>query len=167
MSRKMLPPLELLNELFSYDPKTGILSWRVSRRQVRPGDIAGWIGVQGYRSVGINKRIYLAHRIIWKMQTGNDPLNDIDHRDLVKSNNVWDNLRAATNSQNRANMRLLASNVSGIRGVSWHPKRRRWVANIAKDGKRHHLGYFTDLSEAAAVYKAKYLELYGSFARAA
>ena len=165
--RKRLPRVERLRELFSYDPVIGVLRWRVKCRQMMPGDIAGRIDANGYISIGVDRETYYAHRIIWCMQTGSDPVNDVEHRDTVKSNNAWLNLRPATISQNRANIGLTVANKSGFKGVCWNAKRQKWCASIGKDGKRYHLGYFDAIEDACAAYLAKAREFYGEYARAA
>jgi hypothetical protein len=50
------------------------------------------------------------------MMTGEWPKTQIDHINLDKADNRWCNLREATQSQNFANTRILASNGSGFKG---------------------------------------------------
>jgi group I intron endonuclease len=50
----------------------------------------------------------------------------------------------------------IATNRSGIRGVSWHKTASKWRAGITINNKTIHLGLFDDLQEAGAAYlKAK------------
>lgn len=44
--------------------------------------------------------------------------------------------------------KLLRNNSSGIRGVSWHKGRKRWVARVQSEGRTVTLGYYTSLEEA-------------------
>jgi hypothetical protein len=37
-------------------------------------------------------------------------------------------------------------------GVSWHKVSKRWAVQIRHDGKRHHVGYFSNEEEAARAY---------------
>lgn len=53
-----------------------------------------------YVIVGIGSKTYLAHRIIWKMKTGEDPVEIIDHHDCDSVNNRWVNLRQAEQKEN-------------------------------------------------------------------
>jgi hypothetical protein len=53
---------------------------------------------------------------------------------------------------------------SGCRGCSWHPGVKKWQVAIQKDGKQVHVGYFTDLLDAAKAYDKKARELFGEFA---
>lgn len=44
---------------------------------------------------------------------------------------------------------LFKNNTSGIRGVTWHNRLKRWQARITFKGKTIHLGYFRTLEDAA------------------
>lgn len=58
-------------------------------------------------------------------------------------------------------------NTSGVKGVHWHKLTCKWAAVIKVRGKRFHLGLFTDMASAKAVYDAKAKELFGEFRRTA
>jgi hypothetical protein len=58
------PTPERIRELFDVDFDTGELVWKVSRGRAKAGDVAGWIGSEGYRCVQIDGRAYLVHRLI-------------------------------------------------------------------------------------------------------
>ena len=87
-----------------------------------------------------------------------------DHVDGNGLNNHRSNLRAATNAQNVRNGRPRGG-TSQFKGVTWYRARRKWHAAIMLNGKRHHLGYFTDEVEAARAYDAAAVRLHGEFAR--
>jgi len=53
---------------------------------------------------------------------------------------------------------------STYKGVNWHRQHQKWQAQIAKDKKNYHLGYFTSELEAAKAYDAKAKEFFGEFA---
>ena len=107
-----LPPRDLLHQLFEYDFDTGTLTWKSGSKE---GKEAGYLNREGYRIVGIKvglrRKEYKAHRLIYYMFTGNPLLKQvIDHIDGNKSNNRLTNLRAVThrvNSQNTAFVRSL------------------------------------------------------------
>ncbi len=163
---------ERLREVLDYDPVTGVFHWRVSPRQnVKAGSVAGHCQADGYWRVRIDRRAYLAHRLVWLYVHGEWPPAMIDHRHGERSTARLDELRPATRSQNLANAKLSKVNTSGFKGVSWHKRQRAWVAQIGKaeNGKRrnYHLGYFADPKQAHEAYVAKARELFGEFARAA
>lgn len=163
---KPLPSLERLNELFTYDPLTGELRWKSipeKFHRAKVGDLAGTIGQKGYLVVGIGRVYYLAHRIIWKMMTGSDPIDQIDHEDTNRLNNRWLNLREADNRKNRHNTKLARNNTSGVKGVCWDKSHKAWAATI--DRKR--IGRFKDKQDAIAARMKAAEELHGPFMRVA
>ena len=48
-------------------------------------------------------------------------------------------------------------------GVSLHKTTNKWRAQIQIDGKRKHLGYFSDEKQAAAVFNKAAAEFYKEF----
>lgn len=119
------------------------------------GAVAGSQRPDGYLSIGLLGRSYLAHRLAWFYVYGEWPENHIDHIDGRKSNNKISNLRKATASQNHQNKYKAASN-SGLVGVSWCKREGRWRAYIKADGVMRSLGYHKTKEEARAAYlKAK------------
>jgi hypothetical protein len=87
---------------------------------------------------------------------GEWPEFQIDHRDHVKSNNKWANLRQATQSQNSSN--VTTYNSCGLKGVYWHNQAKKWYVQITLDGKRKHLGMFEDIEVAYEHYCQKVFE---------
>lgn len=154
MSTDLLPTPAELHELFSYDPATGKLYWKVSRGKAAAGAEVGTRMPVGYIYVGINKRHYYAHRIIWAMQTGAWPGKgeQIDHINRAKDENQWDNLRLVSNSENAQNVSPRKRNASGYLGVYWSTSKKKWAASIKVNYKIHHLGRYNTAEEASAAY---------------
>jgi len=163
---KPLPFVEELNELFNYDPDTGLFTWKktLSNRAVA-GSIAGSLQSQGYIYISINGKKYSAHRLAYKVFHGSDPVDQIDHIDMDKSNNRIANLRDATNTQNSGNTGPYKTNTSGIKGVYWVSGRKKWRARIMCNGKKIDLGYYQIKEEAALAYEKAAKEYFGDFAR--
>lgn len=62
------------------------------------------------------------------------------------------NLRELTGAENGQNRRGANSNSrSGIRGVRWHERDKRWEAALKLDRRVISLGYYRDIGDAAAV----------------
>ena len=163
---------EYLKSLLHYVPKTGVLRWKVKRSNIEVGNAAGAErGSGGYIQVQIDGRLYRAHRIIWKMMTGSEPPQFLDHINMIKNDNRWCNIRAATKSQNQANTGLRSDNISGFKGVSRYSQGEAsgnpWQASIQIDGKSRGLGHFPTKEEAHAAYMAEAKKLFGDFARSA
>ena len=155
---------ERLREVLSFDPESGVFTWRVSNgRRAVAGREAGFVHSKGYRRIRIDGALYEAHRLAFLFMTGAWPTQGIDHRDGDPSNNAWSNLREATPSQNRANSRPQCSALP--KGVSWNGSGFR--ARISANGDRVHLGTYATPAEAALVYKAAAKDLHGEFARVA
>jgi hypothetical protein len=160
---KTMPDAEYLRALFCYDPATGELQWRRGayvRQRINLS--AGGRGSR-YTRIGVEGRYYLAHRVIWKWMTGQDPPSDIDHVDRDGFNNRWANLRLATKTQAVWN-RKLPRRVNLPCGVMTTPC-GKWRARIMVDDTRKHLGTFSTVAEAAAAYEAAARELHGEFYR--
>ena len=161
---------ERLKELLEYSPETGLFFWLQDRGGKRAGDIAG-CKKRTYIVISVDDRVYRAHHLAWFYMTGDWPKPFVDHRDLNKHNNIWTNLRLATKSQNQANIGLIKSNASGLKGVSRYragePYGKPWQASIGVNGKSKHLGHFATKEEAHAAYCEAASEIFGEFARAA
>lgn len=161
-----LPPADQLRSLLDYDAETGALRWRSHRANVTAGRVAGHITARGEAKIRIDGRLYLVHRIIWKMMTGNDPVGVIDHRNLQKSDNRWANLRLASPAQNNANSLVRSHSELGVKGVTRSDtKSERYQAVIRVKGKAISLGSFGTIEEASQAYQAAARKYYGEFAR--
>ena len=162
-----LPCATKLRLLLSYDEDTGVLRWRCRVNQgVRAGDVAGRIHKgHRYMRVKIKGQEYAAHRLIWKIKTGNEPPNILDHIDCDPFNNRWRNLREASLSMSNCNRRIQKNNRSGIKGVHWNAADERWKANIKVEGKNLYLGCFKNKDDAASAVNAVRHQLHGEFAR--
>ena len=156
-----LPRAERLQEQLDYNPATGVFKWKVNRVGVRAGSIAGSV-TGGYRTITLDGVMYKAHRLAWKMQTGSDPLNTIDHINNDRSDNRFSNLREATRSEQGRNKTAHGS--SAFLGVSWIASRRKFQARITVNGRQPHLGYFNSEVDAAHAYNAAASKAYGAFA---
>jgi hypothetical protein len=143
---------ERLRELLHYDQETGVFTWRVNRKgHAKIGSIAGSRRWDGYVSIGICGKAYLAHRLAWLHVKGVFPKEDIDHLDGNPSNNAIKNLRDCPTYVNVQNIRGPSkNNKSGFLGVSRNKK--RWLARIHVSGKTINIGTFDTAEEAADAY---------------
>lgn len=138
-----------LHRILDYNPDTGIFKWKISpAHNVKKGTVAGSKGTRGYHSICINKKMYLTHRLVWLYVYGYFPENYIDHIDRDKSNNRISNLREVSNQCNQRNCGNWTTNKSGVRGVYWTVKPKRWRAHVTIKGKTYQLGTFKDFDEA-------------------
>lgn len=154
---------ERLREVMSYDPDTGIFTWKVrTTNRVQVGDQAGHPDPQhGYRLIGIDGRIYHAARLAFLYMTGAMP-SFVDHKDRVRLNDRWANLRPATRSQNQANRSRQLNNTSGFKGVT--PHQGKWMARVTYKGRTRRVSGFDTAVAAAAAYDEIARRMHGSFA---
>lgn len=156
---------ERLRIFLDYNPVTGIFKHRRGRSGCRPGQIAGAITVQGYRTINVDGERFRAARLAWLYMTGTWPADHVDHIDGCPENDRWENLRAATRSENMRNTKLRINNSSGSRGVSWHKYRQQWHVRVTMHGRVHHVGYFDDFEKAKSARDTRANELHGAFAK--
>lgn len=144
---------ERLKSILKYDPLTGHFTRLVKRGRYQIGEIAGTPDKDGYVIVTVDYVLYKGHRLAWFYMTGVWPSDKIDHKDLNKSNNVWLNIREATEFENKHNRTKYANNTSGYKGVYFIKSTGRWSAKIRVRGVLLHLGYFDTPEIAHEVYK--------------
>lgn len=113
----------------------------------------------GYAARGKGKNFIYMHRLII-----NTPKNlYTDHINNDKLDNRRCNLRICTNSENQTNRGKYKRNKSGYKGVCWFKQTNKWQAQIRKNNKRFHLGYFQNKIDAAKAYNQKAIELHDNF----
>lgn len=83
--------------------------------------------------------------------------NSLDNRDC--------NRRPCSASENNRNKGVMIRSASGVKGVYWNKKRRKWHSIISINGKNLTLGWFDNIEDASGVYYKKAVELAGEFAR--
>jgi hypothetical protein len=164
---------DFVRSILDYDHETGVFRWKwrkgVSNSGNGPwaGKVAGGVNNTGYVAIKINGRQYLAHRLAWLIINGEWPTNQIDHIDINPVNNRIANLRLATSKENKQNSGLRKDSATGVTGVHWYKRDRKFMAHIRVDGNLRHLGYFPTLAEAAAAREAAEIKYFGDFRRAA
>lgn len=159
--------IEELRNYFDYCAETGILRWR--HRESAPdhinsrdaGRVAGSPCGKGYINIGINGRLYPAHRVAFAIYHGRWPRGVIDHINREKSDNRIGNIREATHSQNTCNSRVVSKNALGIKGV--RKVGNSYNARITVDRKLLDLGCYKDPMSAKAAYDLAAEKYHGEF----
>lgn len=162
MTKQPLPSPELLRKLLRYEPETGKLFWRkrtvdmfATVRAFKTWNTR-FAGVEaicgkntyGYKQGRLLNKTYRAHRVIWAMETGSWPSEDIDHIDGNKGRNLMENLRDVPARCNAQNQSIYINNTSGVIGVGRHSGSSKWRARIRVDGVLIGLGHFANIEDA-------------------
>ena len=109
-------PINKVRDIFSYDD---------GRLLREGGREVGWKSSAGYLIADLDRKKYLVHRLIWALHYDEVP-DLIDHVDRDKLNNKIENLRASSKSDNNVNSGLRVDNKSGVTGVSYCKRTKRY-----------------------------------------
>lgn len=153
---------EYVRSLLVYEHDTGIFRWLVARSSGTPvGSIAGTPHSAGYVEIGIDGQQYLAHRLAFLYMTGEWPKEKLDHKDRVRNNNVWTNLRPATGTQNNINSKRKSRRLP--RGVAQKYRRFLALTTIYVDGQKKQItiGRFDTPGDAHEAWRAYVGALHG------
>jgi hypothetical protein len=83
---------------------------------------------------------------------------EVDHINRNRLDNRRENLRILGHSANLHNRGAYGS--SGVAGVSWDKRKKKWRAEIGKGGKRAWLGYHDTKAGAEREYRLASSKLY-------
>jgi hypothetical protein len=107
----------------------------------------------------------IAHRVSYAAEHGDiEPGVVIDHVCHTPACVNPAHLRAGSVADNVRNMRHRPSRTSRFKGVSWHKRAKKWVAQIGIDHTTHYLGVYVDDKDAARAYDTAAREHFGEFA---
>lgn len=149
----MYPTKYEIEQLLSYDHRTGSFTWKLDRSQrVKIGSIAGGLNGGGYVQISIGGKIFQAHRLAWIVCHGHEATGQIDHINRIKNDNRIENLRDVSRSENKQNTLLSSANKSGFKGVSFKSELNKWYAQICLNKKKIHIGYFANKEDASQAY---------------
>ena len=151
MNTESLTYAEMKKHL-GYNPETGNFWWIKARKGTRAGTTAGGI-VKGYRRICINLEKHYAHRLAWLYVHGEWPNGEIDHINQIKDDNRIDNLRVVSHQQNNQNKPLNSNNTSGVHGVAWCNRDKKWRVSIKANYKHIALGNYDTKTKAIAKRK--------------
>jgi len=124
-----------------------------------------WCFAQGYavRKITISgkRQNQGMHRLITNCPDG----FEVDHINHDMLDNRKANLRVCRHSENVYNQKVRTyAKTSVYKGVYFHKRDGKWIAQIQLNNKRKFLGYFTNEIDAAIAYNVAAIELFGDFA---
>jgi hypothetical protein len=169
---KELPSAEYVRSRVDYDPETGDFRWK-PRQEVDQyaktwnarysGKLAGYKKQRRDGScdivIAFDDEKYRAHRLAWLLMTNETPPEQLDHKNGDATDNRFVNLRDATNGQNGHNRSVRSDSHTGIKGVSYDPRRGTHYARIA--GRL--IGHYSSEEEAAEAHRLAALETHGEY----
>lgn len=139
-------------KFLKYDSQNGQFFWRDDIKCLFRGKLAGSLTYQGYRTICINHKKHLVHRLIWFFENGTWP-EMIDHIDGNVANNKIENLRASRQRLNQQNRFIHRE--GKLVGANFHKGTQKWRAQIRINKKNFHLGVFDTPEEAHRCYIEK------------
>lgn len=162
------PTVDQLRNSLRYDSETGKLYWlpRTSDHIRNKGFNKTFAGreaftsttLNGYRQGALLGHNVHAHRVIWAMVNGEWPEYQIDHINGNRVDNRIVNLRHVERSKNQRNMKLRNDNTTGISGVIWYKRDKKWQVTIGNGSGGLYLGRFNCFAKAIQARRAAEIE---------
>lgn len=120
--------------------------------------VTSWTDENGKYQGALHQAI--AQLLNWNVPNG----YEIDHKDRNPLNNLDNNLRICTTSQNQHNVKLQKRNKSGLKGINWNKRAQKWQVQITVNHKYKYLGSFENKEDAIKTYNQAAILHYGEFA---
>lgn len=163
MSFKQCLTQERLKEILQYNSETGEFSRHVPWKGTLK---SGCLNPAGYIVISVDYQLYQASRLAFLYMTGEFPTQFIDHINMDRSDNRWENLRECSKGENSQNTTVKRHNKCGVKNVYWSNRDKKWVAEIRSAGRRISLGYHDALELAELVVQEAREKYHGGYARA-
>ena len=162
------PPKESIRKYFEY--ADGVLIWRERTKEMfsagkyqsrccnmwnlkYTGKSAGADNGTGYLVARVDGITRLVSRLVYIYFNGDIGDFEIDHINRNKQDNRIENLRAVDRSLNLRNTGVKKNNTSGVKGVVFHKRDKKWYATIGIDSKKKHIGSFNTIKQASEARK--------------
>jgi len=134
-----------IKETVRYNPDTGIFTYIKTNKEIHNRNKLGYV------RVSVKGKRYLAHRLAIIYTYGKiDDKMEVDHLNQIKHDNRICNLKVGTSRDNKMNKALQSNNSTGINGVSYSNKYKRYEVSVKTDNRKIFLGHFDNLEEARA-----------------
>lgn len=127
-------------------------------------DYCWYVSINGYittRLYNERKQIRL-HRLLMNFP---DKMV-VDHINHNKLDNRKCNLRICFQKENASNKSKSKNNTSGVTGVCWHKKAKKWHSQIKHNRKNIHLGLFDNFDDAVKARREAEEKYFGEFSYA-
>lgn len=143
----------------------GSVRERLDAHTDKSGECWEWTAAKnwkGYGEIRVGRSNQRAHRVAVELDRGPIPPGMVvDHMCHNPGCVRPAHLQIVTPKQNEENRIGAQSNsASGVRGVTWYRRYRKWSADVKHHGVRIHVGYFASISDAECAVIAKRNELF-------
>ena len=161
--RKKYNKYEIIDNetMIGYASNTNNIFYFDSEDYEKIKDFCWWENNWGYlytTKPNTNRRTnMLLHRYILDY----DGKKEVDHKNRNRKDNRKSNLRIVASEDNNRNMSISFDNISGIIGVDWAKRLKRWRSRIVYKGTAYHLGVYTNKSEAIIARLRAELQYFG------
>lgn len=118
-----------------------------------------------YWAVYVNGRYWKAHHLVILYVHGRWPTDVVDHINGDTVDNRLSNLRECKQADNVKAARRRRDNSSGVKGVSFCNRAKKWVAYIQHDKRHRFLGYYREKDHAVAARVKAAAEIFKDFQR--
>ncbi|MEH3356433.1 HNH endonuclease [Enterobacter kobei] len=161
--KQLLMSVGDIRDLIDYNPETGVLKAKVNFSGRQAGSVIGSQTRQGYYAFSLFGKKCFAHRLAWLLHYGEWPSQPIDHINGIKTDNSIRNLRLCSLSQNQFNKPTQKNNTTGVKGVYWNKRDKRYVASVQFNGKKYSAGHHKDIESAKEAVMKLREKLAGEF----
>ena len=83
---------ERLLELLTYNPETGVFTWKAARGVAKVNQVAGSVNKAGFRTIRLDNKFYPAHALVWLAENGEHPAGRLKHKNDMRDDNRITNL---------------------------------------------------------------------------
>lgn len=163
LKKQLLMSVGDIRDLIDYNPETGVLTAKVNFSGRQAGSVIGSQTWQGYYAFSLFGKKCFAHRLAWLLHYGEWPSQPIDHINGIKTDNSIKNLRLCSLSQNQFNKPTQKNNTTGVKGVYWNKRDKRYVASVQFNGKKYSAGHHKDIESAKEAVMKLREKLAGEF----
>jgi len=148
---------ERLKKALYYNPDTGIFTWNEGASLTEEDRLfnqeAGCLTSNGYIQIRLDNKSFGAHRLAWLYTYGYLPEKGISHINHIRNENWIKNLQEVSRKCNLRKQKISATSKSGIAGVYWSIRNKKWQVQIGVNNKQIYIGHYEILFDAA---KARY-----------
>ncbi|EKU4730588.1 HNH endonuclease [Citrobacter sp. Cf084] len=163
LKKQLLMSVGDIRDLIDYNPENGVLTAKVNFSGRQAGSVIGSQTWQGYYAFSLFGKKCFAHRLAWLLHYGEWPSQPIDHINGIKTDNSIRNLRLCSLSQNQFNKPTQKNNTTGVKGVYWNKRDKRYVASVQFNGKKYSAGHHKDIDNAKEAVMKLREKLAGEF----